>query len=652
MQTTGVQVVRALGLALALLLLGCADFRNFRQRIHVPAFLDPPSLEFPAGPEVGIDVRVGPFALDVSGDARLERLDAHRIRLRSPSGNLAIRLAPGEAIYGLTARIVSEREASETDVQAVGGLDRRGERVAMWVIPSEAVYAPFYVSSRGYGMWIEGTHPGTYDIGRAEPDLLRTNWSVGPEGLSAVFVEGPAYTDILERYTAMTGRPILTPEWVFLPWKWRDEVASGKYAELDGVTLNAEVVDDITGYEKLGFPVGVYLIDRPWAAGNYGYGNLDWDPERFPNGDAMVRLLQARGWRVIVWGAPWALGHHDWEHGSEARARGYLIGDRNIDYTNPEAAAWQRGKLEAFMRRSGIDGWKLDRGDEYNPSHPDDIYHDGRSGLVVHNDYPRMYVENFHAAARAVRGDDFVLKARPAYTGTTQWSIVYGGDIPGAVGLFRKQATDKGLRSAIIGMQRTAFMGYPVWGSDTGGYEGFRERELFARWLAFSAFCPLMEIGGVGPHEPWAMPTEPRFDEEMIAIYRRYTWLHARLRDYTYALSRRAHETGDPIVHPLVFDWPDDPQLRDLWDEYMYGPSLLVAPVWEHGRREREVYLPAGEWIDLWDPMRKFTGPSRVTVAAPLDRIPVFVKADAARLLPPDLMDVPAVTSAGRSSSR
>jgi alpha-glucosidase (family GH31 glycosyl hydrolase) len=509
----------------------------------------------------------------------------------------------------------------------------------MWVIPSEAVYAPFWVSSRGYGMWIEGANPGTFDIGKTQSDVLRTNWYVGAEGLSAVFVEGPAFAEILERYTAMTGRPIQPPEWVFLPWKWRDEVASGKHADLDGTKLNAEVVDDISHYEQLGLPVGVYLVDRPWAQGNYGYGNLNWDPERFPNGDAMVRLLQKRGWRVIVWGAPWALGHHSWEHGSEARARGYLMDDRNIDYTNPEAAAWQRGKLEAFMRQSGIDGWKLDRADEYNPSHPEDIYHDGRNGLVVHNDYPRMYVKNFYDAARAVRGDDFVLKARPAYTGTTQWSIVYGGDIPGAVGLFRKKATDNGLRSAIIGMQRTAFMGYPVWGSDTGGYEHFRERELFARWLAFSAFCPLMEIGGVGPHEPWAMPTEPRRDEEMIAIYRRYTWLHARLQHYTYELSKRAHATGNPIVHPLVFDWPDDPRVKDMWDQYMYGPSLLVAPVWEHGRRARDVYLPAGEWSDLWDASRRFTGPVQIAVDVPLDRIPVYVKADAAHLLPAKLID-------------
>jgi alpha-D-xyloside xylohydrolase len=92
-------------------------------------------------------------------------------------------------------------------------------------------------------------------------------------------------------------------------------------------------------------------------------------------------------------------------------------------------------------------------------------------------------------------------------------------------------------------------------------------------------------------------------------------------------------------VHPLVFDWPDDPRVKDMWDQYMYGPSLLVAPVWEHGRRARDVYLPAGEWSDLWDASRRFTGPVQIAVDVPLDRIPVYVKADAAHLLPAKLID-------------
>jgi alpha-glucosidase (family GH31 glycosyl hydrolase) len=592
------------------------------------------------GETISVEVAVEPFNVTVAGDAELERLDRHRVRLASGSGRLDVRLDPGEAIYGLTERIVDNHVDSEEIPRAVGGLDRRGEVVTMWVRATISAYAPFYISSKGYGMYVEGTHPGVYDIGKSDKDLMRITYDTEGKPFSCVFIHGPSYTEILDRYTAMTGRPVLPPEWVFLPLKWRDEVDRLTYAELDGVKINAEVADDILMYEKLGLPRGMYMIDRPWAEGEMGYGNFNWDPLRFPNGDKMVEILHQRGWRVIVWGAPWAIGRTAETFGPEAEAMGCKVSHRNLDYTNPKCVEWHKEKIAAFVKRSDIDGWKLDRSEETNPSGKDFIYHDGRTGFEVHNDYPRMYIKTYYDATRSVRGDDFMLMPRAAYGGSQEFSIVWGGDTRGCVDmlLFCK-STDKGLRSTIISLQRMAFMGYPVWGSDTGGYQTFRDREVFARWLEFSCFNPLMEIGGVDSHEPWNMPTKPRYDEEMIKIMKRYTWIHARLQDYSYQLAVRAHETGNPIVHPLVFDWPDDPGVKDMWDEFMYGPAFLVAPVWKTGQREREVYLPEGEWIDLWDASKKYTGPKTITVDVPLDMIPVYIKADRADMVPEGLIE-------------
>jgi len=621
-------------LAFALL---CVGFCACPQTMKVPAFYYRPWLR-PHGPVIKVTVQVAPFQIDVSGDAKLEKLDDHRIRLTSQSGHLKIALARDEAIYGLTERLVASRKKSERWVMAVGGLDRRGERVPIWIRPSEALYVPFYISSTGYGMVVEGSGPGVFDIGKTHHNVLELGWEPGPQGFSCVFIQGPGYPEIMDRYTELTGRPILPPKWVYLPWKWRDELRKGPVATLDGVTMNADLVEDVVNYEKLGFPVGVYLIDRPWCEGTYGYGNFNWDQVRFPNPDQMIQALHDRGWKVIVWGGPWALGKAPGEFGIEAKAKGLVIGDRNLDYTNPAAVAWHQDKIMQFMKSSPIDGWKLDRGDEYNPSHKRDIYFDGRNGLVVHNDYVRLYVKTYYEASKKMRGDNFVLMSRPAYTGTTSLSTVFFGDVPGAYGQ-GWVATDLGLRSVIIALQRAAFLGYPTWGSDTGGYQGFKQRDVFARWLQLSCFCPMMEIGGVGPHEPWAMPTQPAYDEEMIKIYRRYTTLHARLVDYTYELAKRAHATGDPIVHPLVFDWPDDPKLKNMWDEYLYGPSLLIAPLWKHGSREREVYLPQGEWKDLWDQSKSFTGPTTIKANAPLDRIPVYVRVGKEDLLPKGLVE-------------
>ena len=201
------------------------------------------------------------------------------------------------------------------------------------------------------------------------------------------------------------------------------------------------------------------------------------------------------------------------------------------------------------------------------------------------------------------------------------------------------KGTDLGLRAVIIELQRNAIIGFPTWGTDTGGYAPFKDRDVFARWLEFSCFCPLMEIGGVGPRTVWDMPTEPHNDPEMIKIYYRTTWIHQRMVDYTYALAQKAHETGNPIVHPLFFDWPDDPKVANMWDEYLYGPSLLVAPVWKIGQRSREVYLPKGRWTDLWDKSKTYDGPTTIKVDVPLDKIAVYVRAEKADLLPKGLTD-------------
>jgi alpha-glucosidase (family GH31 glycosyl hydrolase) len=219
---------------------------------------------------------------------------------------------------------------------------------------------------------------------------------------------------------------------------------------------------------------------------------------------------------------------------------------------------------------------------------------------------------------------------RAGYAGSQRWAVFSAGDIPGRDVLGRP--TDLGLRSAILAVQHCAFMGFPIWGSDTGGYEQFGDREVFARWIEFSTFCPIMEIGGTGTHAPWDMPTEPHFDTEMIDIYRRYTTMHHDLLDYVYGHALEAGRTGRPVSKPLVFNYSGDPRVKDLWEEFLLGDDILVAPVWRVGQRTQHVYLPAGCWVDYWNPERRVEGPADLDEPAPLDRVPIFVREGAAVL--------------------
>lgn len=569
--------------------------------------------------------------------------------------------SPGdEAFYGLTERLRDSELVGWGEVglpydelfpPEVGSLDRRGEQIEMFVRPTIAVYAPFYHSSRGYGLAVDGALPGMFDLAATEPDVAAFRFETGTTRESRqlrfrVFA-GPEHADIIDEYTRFTGRPAAVPSWAFLPWRWRGELEHGPPATLDGVSMNAQLVEDVTMHEKYDIPAGVYLLDRPVFEGEYGFARPAWDTERLPNFSKSLEALRKRGYRIVLWSSTWMCGDADHDNGKAATERGFLAPGRDraecsdaggtvLDVTNAEAYAWWRDRLAGFLAAEQIDGIKLDRGEEYIPSSRDDVWADRRHGREVHNDYVILQTKLHHDALRAAHPDgDFVLAARAGYAGTQAHAIVWAGDITGSEALGMWSGTDLGLRSAIIAQLRSAFLGFPVWGSDTGGYYEFKDREVFARWLAFSAFSGMMEIGGVGPHAPWHMPTDPEVDSELIEIYRLYSTIRVRLVDYIAAAAAEAAQTGMPIARPMVFYDRADPELRDMWDQYLFGPDLLVAPVWRSGQREREVYLPKGAWRDWWDPAKTYEGPKRVTVDAPLGRIPVFVRGDADVPTPP-----------------
>ena len=378
-------------------------------------------------------------------------------------------------------------------------------------------------------------------------------------------------------------------------------------------------------YDTLGIPAGVYLFDRPVLVGPYGFDRWEWDTTRMPNPDAMLASLARRGYRTMIWSAAWACGGDPGDNGLEAQALGYLAprpgggtlecgdggGSFILDVTNPDAQAWWRDKVAAFVRRWGIQGIKLDRGEEHIPSEATDVWADGRTGREVRNDYPTLQAKIHHDALASVYPDgDFVLFSRPGYTGTQRWSIFWGGDIPGSETFGAGPGTDLGLRSAIISQQRAAFMGIPIWGSDTGGYYQFKDREVFARWLEFSAFSGIMEIGGVGHaravgHADDAVlrPGADRHLPPLLQLRHRAPALHrgggARCRA---AACRSCGRCRSSIRK--------DRTLENLWDQYLFGPDLLVAPCGRWGSGSAPSTCRTGTLAQLLGPDRRCAGPA------------------------------------------
>jgi alpha-D-xyloside xylohydrolase len=535
----------------------------------------------------------------------------------------AIDATENEYFTGLMERVVDGPQQASWAPGITQAMDLRGQKVDMILKPTTSVYAPFYLSSRGYGVFAKTDWPGTYDFCLSDPNRVQIAFE-GPSLEVKVYTAGdPA--ELVQAHAIEAGPPFLPPKWMYTPWRWRDEHRQRtQYYDGTPVTgpFNSETMEDVLMMNAYGIPCGVYWVDRPYGPGRLGYDDFEIDPNRLPNFAQMVKWLNEQGTQMVLWIAPFFQGRME----KEALAKGYNLAaqrpQRNnyplCDFTNPEAKAyWQEGFSK--LLKLGVAGFKLDRAEENIPDDGTPNVFDGRSIRENRNAYPPMYTRAAWEVGKEYRGDDFVMMPRAAYTGSAPYAVFWGGDIGG---------THEGLRASIIAVQRAAVMGYPNWGSDTCGYnQQTLDHDMCARWLAFSCFTPIMEVGPTRNVAFWNLPREPSYDAELIAVWRLYARLHQRLADYSYKQARTAAKTGMPIVRPLLLVEPKAPEAWSNWWTYQYGPDLLVSPIWEKDKRAQQVYLPSGpKWQDVWRPDKVYDGGQTVTIDAALHQMPLFIR--------------------------
>ena len=537
---------------------------------------------------------------------------------------LSIDSLPDEYYTGLMERVVDGPQQASWKPGITEAMNLRGQKVEMIIKPTTSVYAPFYLSSRGYAVMTKGDWPGVYDFAAADQTRVKIEFEGPKFELKIYTAKNPA--DLVKMHAVDVGTSILPPKWMFTPWRWRDE-HNQRAAYYDGTPVNApfnsEVVEDVLMMKAYGIPNGVYWIDRPWGPGRMGYDDFEIDEKRLPNFDPMVKWLAANNQKLVLWIAPFFQG----KMALEATENGYTLKGQirpssgnnypMVDLSNPEARAFWQAGIEKLLKR-GVAGFKLDRGEENIPDDGTPNIFDGRSLRENRNAYMLMYTKAVYDIAKKHRGDDFVSMPRGSYTGTAQYSVNWGGDVGG---------TQEGLRASIIAMQRSAVMGYSNWGADTCGYnQQLMETEVCGRWLAFSAFNPIMEIGPTRNVGFWNLPREPRYDATLIALWRMYARLHERLIDYGFEHAKEANKTGLPIVRPLFLVDSDSKAAWENWWTFLYGSDILVSPVWEKEKRTQEVYLPKGEkWRDAWSD-KIYEGGQTITVKAELHQIPIFLR--------------------------
>jgi alpha-glucosidase (family GH31 glycosyl hydrolase) len=480
--------------------------------------------------------------------------------------------------------------------------------------------APFYVTSEKYGVYADSIAKGHYTVAVGG----QTSFNFDAPQLTYYVIYGPAYGQILNRYNGLAGGSLMPPLWAFDTIFWRDDHHQDFTA--NGVTnAQALVKKDADNLQQNQIPASAIWLDRPYGSGPTGgvggWGNFDFDPgpTGFPDPDAMIADLGGRGMHLLLWIA----NRSNNSMFTDPLFAPYMFTiangwDQNyttspaVDLRQPIPYAHFQDRLDNFVNR-GVRGYKIDRGEE------------GELPAFLQNEMTvlddKMAFEGMHDTF----GDDIFLFARNVYDRSRQYVATWNGDTH----------TDfTGLVESVKMMTRNGAILFPMSGSDTGGYSGGTPtKELFARWFALNAHVTMMEVL-LGPNRtPWnnynaGADLNPPL---LIDVARKFTQEHHDLIPYTRSYLYQATKTGWPVMRMMPFAFPDDsnPALFDMWDQYLFGDALLVAPVTVAGATSRPVYLPAGEWLDYNDKRTHFHGPATVNAAAPLDVIPRYVKAGA-----------------------
>ena len=537
---------------------------------------------------------------------------------------LAVDASPTEHFTGLMERVVDGPQSNSWSSNLLAALDLRGQTVDMIVKPTLSVYAPYFLSSAGYAVFVKGHWPGRFDFCAGVSNRVKIEFE-GPAFEAKIYTAADPAA-LVRAHALDAGPPFLPPKWMYGTWRWRDEnTQRTNYYDGTPVTgpFNSEFMEDVLLMKAYGIPLSIYWVDRPWGPGPEGYDDFEIDTNRLPNFAGSVKWLNGQKVQMFLWIGPFFQG----KMATNALAQGWTLASAGqkpaknnyplADFTNPEAKKyWQDGV--ARLLKLGVTGFKMDRSEENIPESGPYRVFDGRSVRENRNAYPPMFLKAAYDVVKQYR-DDFVCMPRAAYTGSSAYGVFWGGDIAG---------TAEGLRAEIIAVQRAAVMGYPNWGSDTGGYnQQTMDTDVVGRWLGFSCFTPIMEVGPTKNRAFWNFHNPPGYDAELIALWRFYARLHTRLADYSFAQARAAHKTGMPIVRPLFLVESPAPAAWSNWWTYLYGPDILVSPIWQKGQRSQEVYLPSGsQWRDAWNPDKAYPGGQTINVKADLHQMPIFVR--------------------------
>ncbi|MBW8748483.1 MAG: DUF5110 domain-containing protein [Acidobacteria bacterium] len=517
-----------------------------------------------------------------------------------------------------------------------GYLDRRGHVLHCahdYNAPGgQSVCVPFVVTNKGYGLIWDNPSRTTASFGFNDQNTFLSE--VGQR--VSFFIIAGDYEAQYKGYRLLTGDTPMPPKSAF-----------GYIQSKQRYTSQQELLEAARGYRERHLPIDDLVID--W----FHYtkmGQMDMDLAKWPDPVAMNRELHRMHFQTMISVWPrfvpesryyntlmqkgWLMHQAD---GTPTNGLPYDRAGSDIDTTNPEAAQWYWNTVRENYVAKGFDAFWADETEPDLP--PNGSYFHVGPGTQFFNVYPLFHTAAFYNGMRKDMPGRALILSRDSYLGAQHnGGIFWSSDISPSWDVLRRQIPT-GLNFVASGM--------PYWSTDIGGWQylpqshkpehaplldpsdarenvgGFDDYpELYTRWFEYGTFQPNMRAHGSRLHnEVWS------YGKQAEPILEKYLRLRYELMPYLYSLGWQSHLTGAPFMRGLFLDFGNDPNVADLGDEYMFGPALLVAPVTEQGATTRSVYLPAGtSWYNFWT-NECLKGGQRVTVAAPIDTIPVFVRA-------------------------
>ncbi|HEY6444843.1 MAG TPA: TIM-barrel domain-containing protein [Acidobacteriaceae bacterium] len=615
--------------------------------IHVVAGPGNPTGASPHTPWIVNPCTPDPF--DFSSDAKAATLSTEKLRVRIDLKTAALRFddasgkellqefanreprhyvpaeVNGEKVYHVTERFWGQ------PLEGIYGLgqhqsgvfDYRGAVVEL-AQANTNVAIPFLVSTNGYGLLWNTASRSLFD-NRFFLEMKLT--AEAADAIDYYFVYGPQMDQIIHRYRDLTGHAPLYGRWAYGFVQSKDRYKSAK-----------DLLDIAQEYRDQHVPLDFIVQDWFWwkYQGDPAYNDAYLKP--WPDVPAAIEKLHAEHMHAMI--SVWAKFDPRSQNWQQMKQQGLTIPDTDIyDATNPAARDFYWDHLMGVKFKEGWDGFWLDSSepeiwDGFSDGSLDEKQLSIGNGARYTNIFPLMHSGGVYDHWRKTTDQKRVfILTRSGFLGqqrnaTTVWS----GDVIGTWMSFRRQIP-AGLNFELSGM--------PYWTTDIAGYGWPYERdtrdtsyqELYTRWYQFGVFCPIFrthghrsndtnEIFSYGPQTPTLI---------------QYDKLRYRMLPYIYSLAWRVTSDDSTMMRPLVMDWPDNQEVRDIGDEYMFGPAILVSPVTEQGATSREVYLPpAPAWYDFWTGA-KLTGGQHIEAQAQLDRIPLYIKAGSILPLGPEV---------------